>query len=474
MIINKLIFSEEEKEQLKNPAKSSAIDIELINFKAKKRYMLSFIKDLDIDYRSQIGYGEYSAPFIKISGSDKENVKQAIFSDVQEILSSITKKDIEEYLKNSSVEWINLSGKSEKEQKEIIKIFRQPNYQNCFRALQQILTLQSETCGHYFLDSSEIWELVKKKTAELYEIPTDSPNEMETLEENAILPIIQRMKTPESVLYPLWKPTYELFDNFPIGRTKKINMESEKDRRKGKTANLLMLLNFDELKGVHISRTLTIYDKNVWNACANLVKCGCDVVTAAQIYKFMGHTSEPNKREKDKILESINTISRARVFISNKEEHALYEKYDEIVLDTPLLAAEVCKATIGDDIIDEAIRIIEPPKLFAIAEQRGQITTIPFEVLKSPINKNDDISLITDYLLIRISRMKNNKYVTRTILLDTLCQKCNITNNRSDRMKKSRLPDRLERILSYYKSIGWISDYKLTDREIEIIIPEKK
>ena len=188
----------------------------------------------------------------------------------------------------------------------------------------------------------------------------------------------------------------------------------------------------------------------------------------------MGHTSEPNKREKDKILESINTISRARVFISNKEEHALYEKYDEIVLDTPLLAAEICKATIGDDIIDEAIRIIEPPKLFAIAEQRGQITTIPFEVLKSPINKNDDVSLITDYLLIRISRMKNNKYVTRTILLDTICEKCGIDNSGSGRVKKHRLPDRLERILSHYKSIGWISDYKLTDREIEIIISEKK
>ena len=256
MIINKLIFSEEEKEQLKNPAKSSAIDIELINFKAKKRYMLSFIKDLDIDYRSQIGYGEYSAPFIKISGSDKENVKQAIFSDVNEILSNITKKDIEEYLKNSSVEWINLSGKSEKEQKEIIKIFRQPNYQNCFRALQQILTLQSETCGHYFLDSSEIWELVKKKTAELYEIPTDSPNEMETLEENAILPIIQRMKTPESVLYPLWKPTHEIFNDFPIGKTKKINMESEKDRRKGKTANLLVLVGKNGLLGIPKSKSV--------------------------------------------------------------------------------------------------------------------------------------------------------------------------------------------------------------------------
>ena len=288
------------------------------------------------------------------------------------------------------------------------------------------------------------------------------------------LPQIEKTTVPESMLYPLWKPTYEIFNNFPIGKTKKLNMESEKDRRKGKTANLLMLLNFDELKGVHISRTLTIYDKNVWNACANLVKCGYNTVTSAQIYKFMGHTSEPPTSERNKILESISTISRARVYVSNKEEHELYKKYDEILLDTPLLAAEICQAKFGDDIVEEAIRIIEPPKLFDIAEQRGQITTIPFEVLKSPINKNDEVSLITDYLLIRISRMKNNKFVTRTILLDTLCDKCDITDNRSDRMKKSRLPDRLERILSHYKSSGWISDYKLTDREIEIIISDKK
>ena len=288
------------------------------------------------------------------------------------------------------------------------------------------------------------------------------------------LPQIEKTTVPESMLYPLWKPTYEIFNNFPIGKTKKLNMESEKDRRKGKTANLLMLLNFDELKGVHISRTLTIYDKNVWNACANLVKCGYNTVTSAQIYKFMGHTSEPPTSERNKILESISTISRARVYVSNKEEHELYKKYDEILLDTPLLAAEICQAKFGDDIVEEAIRIIEPPKLFDIAEQRGQITTIPFEVLKSPINKNDEVSLITDYLLIRISRMKNNKFVTRTILLDTLCDKCKIDNSGSGRVKKHRLPDRLERILSHYKSSGWISDYKLTDREIEIIISDKK
>ena len=473
MIISKLIFTEEEKEKLKNPEKLFTIEIEMIDLTAKQRYISSFLTKLS-------GHGsntdlECSSSVPPLTDSDKEIIKQAILADVDEILDAITKKDIENYLKHCNLDWISFSDRSDKEKNTLIRMFRESNYQNCGRALRDILKLQLSACRHYGLDNVDISELMKKKTIELYEISLENIDEIKIdLDENEILPIIQKTKIPESVLYPLWKPTYELFDNFPIGRTKKINMESEKDRRKGKTANLLMLLNFDELKGVQISRTLTIYDKNVWNACANLVKCGCDVVTATQIYKFMGHTSEPNKREKDKILESINTISRARVFISNKEEHALYEKYDEIVLDTPLLAAEICKATIGDDIIDEAIRIIEPPKLFAIAEQRGQITTIPFEVLKSPINKNDDVSLITDYLLIRISRMKNNKYVTRTILLDTICEKCGIDNSGSGRVKKHRLPDRLERILSHYKSIGWISDYKLTDREIEIIISEKK
>ena len=331
-----------------------------------------------------------------------------------------------------------------------------------------------ENCTH----SSENYHTLPNNTIINSDKLSSSANNSLKTDENDTsdkeLPQIEKTTVPESVLYPLWKPTYEIFNNFPIGKTKKLNMESEKDRRKGKTANLLMLLNFDELKGVHISRTLTIYDKNVWNACANLVKCGYNTVTSAQIYKFMGHTSEPPTSERNKILESISTISRARVYVSNKEEHELYKKYDEILLDTPLLAAEICQAKFGDDIVEEAIRIIEPPKLFDIAEQRGQITTIPFEVLKSPINKNDEVSLITDYLLIRISRMKNNKFVTRTILLDTLCDKCDITDSRSDRMKKSRLPDRLERILSHYKSSGWISDYKLTDREIEIIISDKK
>ena len=464
MIINK-VLTEKEKEQVKSL--TSFAEIEEIYFRANRRYILSFSKDINMTYTRE-GVPDDLAPILKLSDSDSEKVRQAILSDVHEILNAITKEEIEEEIRHN--DWYFVP---DTELKEKLKT---PCWGTCWGKLQEILKLQMTAYDYYRLDNLELIELFQKKAAEWYEPPTppdskDSKKKETDSGELEELPIIQRVKKPESVCYALFKPTYTLFNNFPIGQTKKLNAASEADRRKGKTANILLLLNFDELEGVKISRTLTIYDKSVWNACANLARCGYEIVTAQDVYRFMGYNNNLNQRDKKKILESIETIIRARVFINNKEEHALYKKYDEISLNTPLLAAEICKAKIGNTVVEEAIRIIEPPKLFAIAEKRGQITTIPFAVLESPINKNDDIALITDYLLMRISRMKNNKHIQRTILLDTLYDKCNITDSASDRVKKTRLPDKINRLLNHYKSVGWIGGYKLTTKEI-VIIPE--
>lgn len=474
MIINKAELTEEEKEQLRF---APLAEYEIMHAKAKERYILSFSKDVNMTYTRE-GVPDGLAPILKLSDHDKKIVKQAILSDVHEILNAVTKQDYFDYL--DDLAYIFLfghtipDGMSKNEFLENSGII--PDYMNCVRFFNGILNAQISTYDYYRLDNLEIIKLAEKKAAEWYEPPTppdskDSKKKETDSGELEELPIIQRVKKPESVCYALFKPTYTLFNNFPIGQTKKLNAASEADRRKGKTANILLLLNFDELEGVKISRTLTIYDKSVWNACANLARCGYEIVTAQDVYRFMGYSSKLNPRDKKKILESIETIVRARVFINNKEEHALYTKYDEISLNTPLLAAEICKAKIGNTVVEEAIRIIEPPKLFAIAEKRGQITTIPFAVLESPINKNDDIALITDYLLIRISRMKNSKQIHRTILLDTLYDKCNITDSASDRVKKTRLPDKINRLLSHYKSVGWIGGYQLTKKEI-VIIPE--
>ena len=254
----------------------------------------------------------------------------------------------------------------------------------------------------------------------------------------------------DSICFPLDKVNSTLWYGFPVGEVKDLKAESDKDSRKGKQASILLLLDFAALNGVNISRELTVYDKWVWNACANLKEQGHDVITAEQIYKAMGNTGKPNAKTKEKIMESVETISRARVTIDTTEEHELYPKYERIKATFPLLATETCTAYARGQIVESAIKIIDSPKL---------------NVLDSPVSKTDDNLLLSDYLLTRISKMRNSKYITRIILLDTIYQKCGIDS----RMKKSRLPEKIERILNHYKELEWIKDFKITEREIEII-----
>ena len=291
----------------------------------------------------------------------------------------------------------------------------------------------------------------------------------ETLKE---LSIVKRALAPEKYFLPTFKPVGILFrGDFPVGQEKKIGMTSEKDKRSGKLAYIVLMLNFDELgDGVKISRELTVYDQQVWNACANLMKCGYNIITPTQIYRWMGYKKQLNTRDNQRILDSINTIIRARVSIDNRQERELYKKYPEISINEPLLAASICTAKSGKNEVT-AIEILSMPKLFGIAEQRGQITAIPFEVMEIPvISKTDDNLQLLNYLVKRIVHMKHNEHTSRKILLNAIYEKCNI----KEKKQKQRLPEKLEKILSYYKSIEWIKDHNITEQGIEIILSDKK
>ena len=281
---------------------------------------------------------------------------------------------------------------------------------------------------------------------------------------------IERAPTPEKYILPTYKLVDTLFSGkFPIGIEKAINMASEKDNRKGKTAYTLMMLNFDELgDGIKISRELSIYDQQVWNSCVNLILNGYKIITPSQIYKWMGYESTMGKTEKDRIMESINTIIRARVLIDNENERKLYN-YPEISINTPLLAAKVVTAKSGTNEVT-AIEIIEIPDLFTVAEERGQITTIPFEVLEeSAIDKSESNLQLLTYLTRRIIQMKHDSNTSKKILLQAVYKKCEIDT----RLKRHRLPEKLTKVLDRYTKIKWISGYELTDNEIIIKLPKK-
>jgi len=413
--------------------KKCMLDVQKIENEAKKRYILALKGD-----------------------------KSTIIKDIAEILKAVTKEDFqneifsEEQLFPKPGDFLSLNNiNKEKKYTE--------DYRNFCIYLTQILQAQIEAFQYYDFPLEEIEKLIDEKACKYYKRP-ESIDALPILRtKTGALPKVNTSKL-DSICFPLDKVNSTLWYGFPVGEVKDLKAESDKDSRKGNQANIILLLDFEALNGVNISRELTVYDKWVWNACANLKDQGHDVLTAEQIYKAMGNTGRPNAKTKEKIMESVETISRARVTIDTTEEHELYPKYERVKATFPLLATETCTAYARGQVVEGAIRIIEAPKLFAFAENRQQVTRLPLNVLDSPISKTDDNLLLSDYLLMRISKMRNSKYITRTILLDTIYQRCCIETYK----QKQRLPEKIERILNHYKELEWIKDFKITEREIEI------
>ncbi len=296
------------------------------------------------------------------------------------------------------------------------------------------------------------------------------PEEQEELLRRDLIPSVTSLAL-QSIGYPTDKVNCHLWGNLRIGKQTILKAESDRDRARGKRADIIVMLNFEELDGVKISRPLTSYDKRVFIAAANLVNEGQYILTPTQIYRAMGSTTKPSQADKEKILESLSVLVRARVFIDNTTEAKLYG-YDRIKGDFALLKADIVAAFVDGQLTEGTLEVAEVPKLFQFSIDREQITTVPIKLLESPISKTKANLTLEDYLIRRISQMNNpNKKVPNKILLSTLYEQCGIT----DRKQRSRLVnDKLPKLLEHYVKTGYIKSYTLDDKSITIISPTQK
>jgi len=319
----------------------------------------------------------------------------------------------------------------------------------------------------YRLDKFYLEEANKNKDDESPE-PVTLYRFIEAENPNTNLPVIITKKIQE-IVYPLDKVNSSFWGLIP-GQQAELKAESDRDSSKGKQASIYVLLDFDEMKGtgVTISRPLTSYDKRVFIASANLKEQGHDTVTTTQIYEAMGNRSRPSAQQRQKILKSIEAMSLCRVTLDNSEEAAMYTKYDKVKRTFYLLPTTIDKGYVNGLLVDDAITILELPRLFIFAKKRGQFTSTPVALLESPISQTEANLQLEDYLLTRISRMKNaakrKKPVTTTILLDTVYKNCDI----NDRKKKSRAADKIERLLQHYQKQGFIKGFTITAKSIDI------
>lgn len=245
-----------------------------------------------------------------------------------------------------------------------------------------------------------------------------------------------------------------------------LKAESDRDNRRGKQANIYVLINYEDMQGtgVTISRVLTQYDKRVFLAAANLKDQGNNTVTTAQIYEAMGNRGRPSAAQREKILKSLETMAACRVMLNNTEEAELYKDYDKVVKTFYLLPTKIEKGYINGLIVNDAITIMETPELFKFAKDRGQIAQVPVSLLESPISQTESALALEDYLFTRILHFRNGRGYNNTILLDTLFNKCKIT----DRKQKARTKEKIETLLKHYKKEQFIKGFSLTADKITI------
>ena len=476
MIINKVIFTEEEKEYLKSA--TSSAEVELIQTRAKQRYINSFGEKIKIKYENII---DGDPPVLKLSDNDKKIIRQGIMSDIEEILNALTKEEVEVKIKNRDLSWlmdnIKPNETSTNNDKNFEKELRTPGWSSCRAILLEILSTQVNAYDYYGLEIFEIFEITQYKATEWYEpeIPLDIPLDEipeDDSQQKKELPHIKQLKNMTRYYFPIDKVTSTIFSGkFPIKQEGRLKAESDKDNNKGKKADIIALVDFDELNGVKISRKLTAYDKLVWNTCVNLyVQEGHKIITVEQIYKAMGNSSNPSAKIQAEILDTVETISRARVSIDTTEEHNLYPKYETVKATFQLLPTVTCTAFARGQIVENAIKILETPNLYTFAENRKQIACLPASILEVPVSKTKDNVTLLDYLIQRISRMKSDKKAPKNILIDTLLVHCGIT----DKSRKSRLLSKkngtIKRILDHFAKEKFIQEYNVTDRDIIIII----
>ncbi|MBR6151473.1 MAG: hypothetical protein IKQ25_09350 [Lachnospiraceae bacterium] len=232
---------------------------------------------------------------------------------------------------------------------------------------------------------------------------------------------------------------------------------------------------------ISISKELTSFDKRVYISAAALYNSGNEYMSISQIYRKMGYTGKaPSKRDTEKIYQSLKKMEAAYIHIANDQnlqgefptdsEYETHRNAARFNYQGRLLPMEKVDIYINNAFTESAIHLFREPPLVSFAKERSQITTISPRVLQSPVNKTENNLMIDDYLIERISRMKNTakKKIKpiRKILYSSIFDKCHI----SGKKQRQRTPEKIKRFLDHYKGCKFIRDYKLDDDGIEILL----
>lgn len=245
---------------------------------------------------------------------------------------------------------------------------------------------------------------------------------------------------------------------------REVDVASKEDAKAGREVIVAYSIDFSDIKDVSITRTLTPYDNRVYLAVAAYFNTGQEYVSYQQIYNGMGYKGRAGASDLKKIHESVSKMGSARIYVDNLQESEAYESKPHFAYDGSLLPMERVTAVVNGQLAESVIHVFREPPMVTFARDRQQLTTVSLKLLASPISKTNANILLENYLIERISRMRNGR-TPKTMLLSTIYKKAGADTTK----KKQRTLPKIKKLLEHYKTCQWIKGYKLVDGEKIVI-----
>lgn len=110
-----------------------------------------------------------------------------------------------------------------------------------------------------------------------------------------------------------------------------------------------------------------------------------------------------------------------------------------------------------------AYELLAEPILYKYAGKVNNIRSIPPELLAVPGNNNKNRTVIKEYILRRIESMKSSGKLSNVIRYDAIFHRLERTEGKdklSDKVKRNA-KEYTSKVLDYYKSVGYIKNYKI-------------
>ena len=333
--------------------------------------------------------------------------------------------------------------------------------------------------------------------------------------------------TPDTIFSPKDKVSNRTWDNkLPIGRHIGI-ITVRKSENFGCVAQLdyESIINSDD---VVTGAVLSAFDRCVYDAIVTLFITGNTVFSTADILHIISHNPKAKLTpvNRNKIIKSMFHISRFWLSIITDDserfdiwcslsrnstfnsERKYYKNlqatYTGRLLDFRVIGNITFDVTYFKDeqqftdkeSFPEVWKILAPPILYQYAKVKGQISSVPMNLLDTSSNKSSAVSAIrrrastnelASFLAREIDTMKKTakrkQSYTHIILLERIYKIDGINNIQQNdnniKIKKSRTRNKLEKILNHFKENGLINGHtfhkktvgkSLTFHSVEIFI----